>query len=135
MVAFDLICSNGHLFECWFKDNASYEEQMAASMITCPICSDTKVVRVFSPFMINRGGGERKKEEEILYQTSQIIQEYLDKHFENVGPEFAKEALKIHYGEAENRNIRGTATPAEEVILKEEGVRFIKIPIYKKLLN
>ncbi len=135
MIAYDLICSNGHLFECWFKDSASFEEQMASSMITCPVCNDTQVVRAYSPFMIKRGGGERRKEEEALYQASQIVQEYLEKHFEDVGPEFAKEALKIHYGEAEKRNIRGTATPAEEVILKEEGVQFIKIPIIKRLLN
>jgi len=135
MIAYDLICSNGHLFECWFKDSASFEEQMASSMISCPVCNDTQVVRAYSPFMIKRGSGERRKEEALLYQASQIVQEYLEKHFEDVGPEFAKEALKIHYGEAEKRNIRGTATPAEEVILKEEGVQFVKIPIIKRLLN
>jgi hypothetical protein len=59
----------------------------------------------------------------------------LDKHFEDVGAEFYKEALKIHYGEVEKRNIKGTATTEEEVILKEEGVQFFKVPIVKRLLN
>jgi hypothetical protein len=49
--------------------------------------------------------------------------------------ELNKEALKIHYGEVEKRNIKGTATTEEEVILKEEGVQFFKIPIIKRLLN
>jgi hypothetical protein len=64
-----------------------------------------------------------------------VIHDYIDKHFEDVGDDFYKEALKIHYGEAEKRNIKGTATPGEEVILKEEGVPFLKIPIIKRLLN
>ncbi len=135
MIAYDLICSNGHLFECWFKDSASFEEQQAAGIINCPICDDTQVVKAFSPFVIKRGSAERKKGEEAVHQALQIIHEYLEKHFEDVGPRFAEEALKMHYGEAEKRNIRGTATTEEEVILKEEGVQFLKVPIVKRLLN
>lgn len=134
MIAFDLICSNGHLFECWFKDRASFEEQQSSGIIDCPVCNDTQVVRAFSPFMIKKNG-ERKKEEENAYHALRLVQEYLDKHFEEVGADFAKEALKIHYGEAEKRNIKGTATTEEEVILKEEGVQFLKVPIVKRLLN
>ncbi len=135
MIAFDLICSNGHLFECWFKDSASFEEQQAAGIINCPICDDTQVVKALSPFMIKKGSGERKKGEDVLHQALQVIHEYLDKHFEDVGPRFAEEALKMHHGEAERRNIRGTATNEEEVILREEGVQFFKVPIVKRLLN
>ena len=135
MIAYDLLCSNGHLFECWFKDSASYEDQMSSGIINCPVCNDTQIVRAYSPFMIKKGDGEKKKEEETAHQAFQMIQEYIDKHFDDVGSEFAKEALKIHCGEAEKRNIRGTATTEEEVILKEEGVQFFKVPIVKRLLN
>jgi len=135
MIAYDLICSNGHLFECWFKDSASFEEQNEAGIINCPICDDTQVVRAFSPFMIKKGDAERKRGEESVHQAVQMIHEYLEKNFEDVGADFAKEALKIHYGEVEKRNIRGTATTEDEVILKEEGVQFIKVPIVKRLLN
>ncbi len=135
MIAYDLICSNGHLFECWFKDSASFEEQNEAGIINCPICDDTQVVRAFSPFMIKKGDAERKRGEESVHQAVQMIQDYLEKNFEDVGADFAKEALKIHYGKVEKRNIRGTATTQDEVILKEEGVQFIKVPIVKRLLN
>lgn len=135
MIAYDLICANGHLFECWFKDSASYEEQNEAGIINCPICNDTQVVRAFSPFMIKKGDTERKREEGSVHQAVQMIHEYIEKNFEDVGADFAKEALKIHYGEVEKRNIRGTATTEDEVILKEEGVPFIKVPIVKRLLN
>ncbi len=134
MIAFDLFCSKGHKFECWFKDSSSFEEQKSTGMITCPICDDHQIEKAFSPFAIKRGG-ERVKEEMDPHQALQLVHEYLDKHFDDVGAEFYKEALKIHYGETEKRNIKGTATTEEEVILKEEGVQFLKIPILKRLLN
>jgi hypothetical protein len=46
-----------------------------------------------------------------------------------VGCDFAKEALKIHYGAAEPRNIRGVSTKEEEKTLTDEGIQFIKIPM------
>ena len=134
MIAFDLFCSNGHKFECWFKDSSSFEEQKSTGMITCPICDDHQIEKAFSPFAIKRGG-ERVKEEMDPHQALQLVHEYLDRHFEDVGAEFYKEALKIHYGETEKKNIKGTVTTEEEVILKEEGVQFFKIPIIKRLLN
>lgn len=75
------------------------------------------------------------KEDMDPHRALQLVHEYLDRHFEDVGVEFYKEALKIHYGEVEKRNIKGTATTEEEVILKEEGVQFFKIPTIKRLLN
>jgi hypothetical protein len=134
MIAFDLFCSNGHKFECWFKDGASFEEQQSAGILTCPICEDNRIEKAFSPFGIKRKGEGVKKEFDPS-QALQLVSEYLEKHFEDVGTEFYKEALKIHYGEAEKRNIKGTATTEEEVILKEEGVQFIKVPTIKRLLN
>ena len=134
MIAFDLFCSNGHKFECWFKDSGSFEEQKSAGILTCPICDDDQIEKAFSPFGI-RKGGEGIREKIDPHQALQLVSEYLEKHFEDVGTEFYKEALKIHYGEADKRNIKGTATTEEEVILKEEGVQFIKVPIIKRLLN
>jgi len=60
-----------------------------------------------------------------------MIHQYIDKNFEDVGDKFAEIALKIHYGDEEKRNIKGTSTPREEENLKEEGVQFIKIPLLK----
>ena len=117
MIAYDLFCSNGHKFEYWAKDGVSFEEQKSSGMINCPICHDDQVEKAFSPFLIKKNGA--KKHEEVDSQTLQLVQEYLDKHFEEVGDNFAKEALKIHHGESEKRNIKGTSTPEEEVILKE----------------
>ena len=41
---------------------------------------------------------------------------------EDVGTQFAEEARKIHYGEREERSIRGQATREETEALLEEGI-------------
>jgi len=134
MIAFDLMCANGHVFECWFKDSASYEEQKSSGIINCPVCNDTQVEKVLSPFMVKTNGAEKKKEVD-PQQVLHAVEDFIEKHFEDVGVDFTKEALKIHYGETKKRNIKGTATSDEETLLKKEGIHFFKIPIVKRLLN
>jgi len=53
----------------------------------------------------------------------------VEKHFQNVGSDFAKVALRMHYGVEEPRNIRGTTTEAEEQMLRDEGVKFFKVAL------
>jgi hypothetical protein len=61
----------------------------------------------------------------------QALNEYINKNFEDVGEKFAEVALKIHHGDEERRNIKGTTTPREEETLREKGVDFVKIPVPK----
>jgi hypothetical protein len=134
MIAFDLICSNGHQFECWFKDNASFENQQAKGIINCPVCDDHQVEKLLSRFAIKKNGEKKKKEIDPLEALRRVC-DYVERNFEDVGIDFTKEALKIHYGDAKKRNIKGRATPDQEKLLKEEGVQFLKIPIIKRLDN
>jgi hypothetical protein len=48
---------------------------------------------------------------------------------EDVGPKFAEEARKIHYGESQERHIRGQATRAETDALIEEGIDVLPLPV------
>ena len=138
MIAFDLICSKGHKFECWFKDSASFEKQNASRIINCPVCNDSRVEKALSTFAIKKNGEKRKEEDKVEVDPRQVlrlIQDYVEKNCEDVGLDFTKEALKIHYGDSKKRNIKGTATPDQETMLKQEGVQFFKIPIVKRLDN
>ena len=63
------------------------------------------------------------------YGMGKEIIDFVEKNFDDVGCDFAKEALKIHYGVEEPRNIRGISTKEEEKMLKEEGIDFVKIPM------
>lgn len=133
MIAFDLKCSNGHSFEGWFKDLESFNEQNSKGMITCPLCRDTHIIKVLSPVAIKSSQGEEApRDVELDYKKlAKGIMEYIKNNFEDVGTDFAKEALKMHYGVTEKKNIRGSTTAGEEEILKEEGIKFFKIPSIK----
>ena len=48
---------------------------------------------------------------------------------EDVGQNFAEEARKMHYGESEERNIRGQASAEETQDLLEEGIEVIPLPV------
>lgn len=48
--------------------------------------------------------------------------------FTNVGPKFADEARKMHYGEADSKPIYGTTTPDEREELSDEGIVFHELP-------
>ena len=50
------------------------------------------------------------------------------RHAEYVGPNFAEEARKIHYGETPDRHIYGEATHKEAQELVDEGVDVAPLP-------
>ena len=134
MIVFDLNCSNGHSFEGWFKDLESFNEQNSKGMITCPFCKSTSINRVLSPVAIKSSQGEEKKPPEIKPDYQKLangVMEYIKINFDDVGTDFTKEALKMHYGVAEKRNIRGSATEGEEETLRDEGIKYIKVPPIK----
>lgn len=54
-------------------------------------------------------------------------------HTEDVGPQFAEEARKMHYGEKEERSIRGQATREETEALMEEGIDVVPLPLPEHL--
>jgi hypothetical protein len=133
MIVFDLECSNGHLFEGWFDSLESYEEQNAKEMVSCPYCNDSTVKRVISPVAVKKSHSQDQKVHEAIdYQRlAREVVNYIKDNFEDVGTNFAAEALKIHYGVTEKKNIRGSATSEEEKTLKEEGIEFFKFPMPK----
>jgi len=131
MIAYDLQCVNGHAFEGWFEDSEAYQAQKKKKLIACPACDTTQVSRIPSTFAIKSSPIPKKEslEEENLKKVGKEIVDFVEKNFDDVGCDFAKEALKIHYGVEEPRNIRGVSTKEEEKMLKEEGIDFLKIPM------
>ena len=142
MIAIDIKCENGHVFEGWFADSDSFKEQRGNLLISCPYCGCNYVERIPSTFSIgSRSTSDTPEDDTSSSDKGNIpippgtylyeLQRQIDKHFEDVGAGFAEEALKIHHGFEEKRNIRGTTTDEEERELREEGVPFVKIPIIK----
>ncbi len=123
MIIYDLMCENGHKFEGWFKNMEEFEEQKQNKLVSCPVCNNNNVEVIITRCSIKK---KSTHENMPIYER---LQKFLEENFENVGDRFPEEA--IHYGLAERRNIRGTATEEEEEELRNEGIEFFKIPIPK----
>ncbi len=143
MIVFDLRCSEQHTFEAWFRDRKAFEEQKEKGLISCPLCGSQQVEKVLSPVAIKRSSAPKldtniNEDNELrqgVMKVMEKIYETVVKNTEDVGTRFATEALKMHYGAAEPRNIRGVATEDEEKILKDEGIEFAKIPVPAKAVK
>ena len=58
----------------------------------------------------------------------QAVQHVIN-HTDDVGSRFAEEARRMHYGEVEERPIRGQATPVEARALRDEGIEVAALPM------
>ena len=140
MIAFDLACECGNIFEGWFQDRRDFQSQQENCQLVCPTCGSQDIRKILSPVGVKRGepDSQHMDHQEPVSETDAVetaakvlekIQEYVVKNFENVGPKLTEETLKMHYGVEEPRNIRGVATEAEEKLLEDEGIELLKIPL------
>lgn len=147
MIVFDLKCRKDHVFEGWFTDSATFRAQADAGEVACPICGDTKVTKaLMAPNVATRSSAakgeemaapakgksltmsQHKEQAAQMLAMMRAVKEHVEKNFEHVGPRFAEEARKIHYGEADKRSIYGQATRGEAAALKDEGIEFGELP-------
>lgn len=143
MKVFNLQCSAHHVFEGWFGSDEDHASQVERGLLACPLCGDTTVHRLPSAPRLNLGAVEApaaaskaEKQELVAGGERQALQAaYLQlarrivAGTEDVGPRFAEEARKIHYGESEERGIRGQASPEQTRALIEEGIAVMPLPL------
>src|SRR3546814_3062772 len=60
MIVFDLKCGNGHRFEAWFRDSATYDAQAQAGGVTCAVCGDTDIAKALMAPNISTGEDRAK---------------------------------------------------------------------------
>lgn len=132
MIVFDLRCDQAHVFEAWFPDSKTFERQAKKGQVTCPVCGDTKVEKaLMAP---NISTGRKKDAEKEKAQAAKVMQalsevrRQVEENCDYVGPQFAEEARKIHYGETDERGIYGEATKEESKELADEGIEVGVIP-------
>lgn len=136
MIVFDLKCDQGHVFEAWFADSATYERQVKRHHIACPVCGASHVEK--APMAPNVATGREtgdldrtnaaKTSTQRHYSMLQQMRDHVEKNCDYVGDKFADEARKIHHEEVDKHNIYGEATQDESRELKEEGIEFGAIP-------
>ena len=141
MVVYDLICARGHRFEGWFDNLSDLSAQLAGHILACPVCGNAEVSRRPSTFGLVKGGRVTEdrqsppKPRPLPVAAAEMFQRWaefsqrLERDYDDVGQRFADEALKMHYGVAERRGIRGLSTEAQEEMLRKEGIDFFKVPV------
>jgi len=143
MKVFNLQCSAHHVFEGWFGSEEDHARQVERGLLECPLCGDKTVHKLPSAPRLNFGAAEApaaqaktQKQELVAGGEAQALQAaYLQlarrvvAETEDVGERFADEARKIHYGETEERGIRGQASPEQARELIEEGIAVMPLPL------
>ena len=132
MISYDLRCAKEHIFEAWFQNSTTYEEQVAKKAVACPVCGSTKVEKsIMAPNIAKSDGGSGESDDispekvkTMLVKLRQTVEENCD----YVGEAFPEEARKIHYGESDHRDIYGEASEQDAEELSEEGIEFGRIP-------
>ena len=131
MIAYSLRCHKGHKFDGWFRDSAAFEEQSSSGHLSCPSCNSVRIEKaIMAPAVSGTKKSVRAKAAAAkqMRQFATGLRKYVQENADYVGPSFAEEARKIHYGEIPDRHIYGEATRKEAKELIEEGVDVAPLP-------
>lgn len=147
MKVLNLRCAHDHGFEGWFASEADFVDQNARGVVECPMCGNQQVTRLPSAPRLNLSGAREPAMPAVAASSApvpatvveptsaqmqamwlQAVQQVL-KTTEDVGERFPEEARRIHYGETEQRGIRGQATQDERQALRDEGIEVMAIPV------
>jgi hypothetical protein len=128
MIRFTLRCADGHEFEGWFRDGDAFDAQQKDGEIACPECGDTRVEKAVMAPRIGHSRNRMPMSPAQMRAALVELRRQVETHCDYVGPRFAEEARKIHYGEVDRRGIYGEATVEESRKLTDEGISFGKIP-------
>lgn len=150
MIRFALHCAHDHDFEGWFRDGVAFERQAADGAISCPICGDSVVRKaMMAPAVVRSATRVTAPQQSDAVPTAppptpaaipdqvkaammvamlRQVRRHVEQNFENVGERFPEEARRMHYGEVEEREIFGRATPEEARDLQDEGIQVRALP-------
>jgi len=141
MKVLNLRCGNDHRFEGWFASDDDFVSQGERGLMACPVCSDQTITRLPTAPRVNllgRGDDTRAgasvdavlpaQPEKQQGQWLRAVREMLA-NTEDVGERFVEEARRIHYGEAEQRGIRGQASREDAESLRDEGIEVMSLPL------
>jgi hypothetical protein len=143
VIVYNLGCANDHRFEGWFASLAEYERQSESKLLSCPLCGSEDVSRLAHAPHVSTGTTQRQESansstpapvpaQQYANMTAEFMSNVIETLLEktvDVGRAFPEEARKIHYNEAPERAIRGTATSKEVEALRDEGIEVMSLPV------
>jgi hypothetical protein len=137
MKVFNLRCGQQHAYEGWFASEEDFISQQERGMLACPLCGDSESVRMpnATRLKVSRhaapaeqptrsGTTEMTMQSQWLRAMRQVLNST-----EDVGERFPEEARRIHYGEVEERGIRGKASREDADALRDEGIEIVALPV------
>lgn len=140
MKVLDLQCASNHAFEGWFASEEAFQDQLQRGLVECPVCDDTAVTKMLSAPRLNLGGARQVPTQQVASTPDVALQNewmkmvrHVVANTEDVGERFSDEARRIHYGEAQERGIRGQASREQTEALLEEGIGVMPLPVPKAL--
>lgn len=139
MIVIDLACEHAHPFEGWFRSSDDFNSQNARRLVSCPACGSCTIIRKPSAPYVNTGTTTQPAildskpapaPQPALPSRAQMLQALreLAAGAEDVGERFAEEVRRVHYGESEERSLRGKASRDELEELLDEGIGVLPVP-------
>ena len=137
MKVFNLRCGQQHAYEGWFASEDDFVSQQERGMVACPLCGDSESVRMPNATRLkvsrHAAPAEQPSRSETTEMTMQsqwlrAMRQVLNST-EDVGERFPEEARRIHYGEVEERGIRGKTTREDADALRDEGIEIVALPV------
>ena len=144
MILYRLLCDQDHGFEAWFRDSGAFDKQAQLGLLSCPTCGTAKVGKALMTPRIGKSPVQKpadvqppappavppKVAENVALMRKQLLslRRHIEKSCDYVGPRFAEEARRIHYGETDPHGIYGEASKREAEALLEEGIDIGAVP-------
>ena len=158
MIKYQLVCDQNHEFEGWFQASAAFDAQAESGLLRCPLCDSDEVKRALmtpnlaspkrrkaieppladlapkpaNPTLAQQLAPPTESEQVQVFGAAlaklRQLQQKITKDCRDVGDNFAEEARKIHYGEAEADGIYGRTTHEEREALEDEGIDVLDMP-------
>ena len=138
MKVLDLKCTHQHVFEGWFASEDDFQSQRGRGLVSCPVCGDAQVEKQLSAPRLNLGAQPQPPAKAPSEQASGGVaaamanpelqalwlkaMRQIVANTEDVGERFADIARQMHYGQEQERGIRGQTTAEEAAELIDEGI-------------
>jgi len=152
MKVLDLQCSAQHRFEGWFASEEDFLSQCDRALVQCPLCGDAQVHKTPSAPRLNLISSRHERRAAAPESSPALatsgpaaapaqaamaawleLSRRLLENTQDVGEQFAQEARKMHYGETEERAIRGQTTLDDARALVEEGIELMPLLVPESL--
>jgi hypothetical protein len=135
MIVFDLRCSADHLFEAWFANSGSFDDQQKRGLLCCPLCGDVGIEKALMAPRLGSKGNQRSSDTRGAPPPAVILQDIkaalgmLAKAQAAalmsstwVGGNFDGQARAMDAGDIPTAPIHGQATVEQARDLIEDGI-------------